>query len=181
MIQINSRAVFRRMIAFNASNDLAGDVRLPSPEYTSLQLPGDAQQYALVIWDQERLCIDLEILADQLPHRIDTLAAGMLADALEPTLWACQDLEERHVFPTILQLDASLGPTVARLRAEHVEDEDHAALVSETIMHFIRNPQAADADRLGYLIRGLFLPLKRHSAFDRNVMLPLYLRAQATL
>ena len=139
---------------------------------------GPSQRYELLIAHQELLCIDLEALADQLPHHVDTWAAKNLADMLQPTIRACQELEEGQVFPAILKLDSSHAPTIERLRAEHVEDEDHAQLVSETITRFIHYPGNADADLLGYLIRGLFQPLQRHSAFDRKVILPLYLQAQ---
>lgn len=140
---------------------------------------GSSQHFERLISRQERVCHDLETLADHLPNRIDTLAAKTLADALYPTLRVCQDLEEAYVFPMILKWDAAIGPTVARLRAEHVEDEDHAAMVADAVTRFVRSPCHADADRLGYLIRGLFQPLMRHSAFDRDVILPLYRRAEA--
>ena len=136
-----------------------------------------SQHFEALISRQERMCRDLESLADDLPDRIDTLAAKMLADALHPTLRACQDLEETHVFPAILTWQASIGPTLDRLRAEHVEDEDHAAIVAEAIMRFVRSRRHAEADQLGYLLRGLFRPLMRHSAFDRDVILPLYRQA----
>jgi hypothetical protein len=59
-----------------------------------------------------------------------------------------------------------------------VEDEDHAVMVAEAVTRFIQSPRHADADRLGYLIRGLFQPLTRHSAFDRSIILPLYRRTK---
>lgn len=149
------------------------------PFHTTGPLRGRTSlRYALLISRQEQICRDLETLADQLPHRVDTLAARLLADALHPVLRACQDLEETHVFPAILHRDAAIAPTLARLRAEHVEDEDHAAVVAETIMCFLSAPRHADANRLGYLIRGLFQPLLRHTAFDRDIILPLFRRTE---
>lgn len=148
------------------------------PMEIDLERDGSSQRYELLISKQDRVCYKLELLADQLPDRVDTLAAQMLANALYPTLRACQGLEETYVFPAILKQDAAIGPTVARLRAEHVEDEDHAVMVAEGVMRFIRSPRRSEADRLGYLIRGLFQPLMRHSAFDRDVILPLYRRAE---
>ncbi|MGR3551906.1 hemerythrin domain-containing protein [Pseudooceanicola sp.] len=147
------------------------------PNHNIPERIGSAQHYEVLISKQEQICHRLELLADQLPDRIDTLAATMLADALYPTLRTCQDLEEAYVFPIILKWDRTLGPTVARLRAEHVEDEEHASVVAEAVTHFARSPRHADAERLGYLIRGLFQPLMRHSAFDRDIILPLYCRA----
>ncbi|WBU58749.1 hemerythrin domain-containing protein [Paracoccus sediminicola] len=146
-------------------------------EHIHLKCSDSPQEYELLILRQEQVCFDLEMLADQLPYRVDTLAAKKLADTLHPTLRACQDLEEAHVFPAILRQNVAIGPTVARLRAEHAEDEDHAVMVAESVMRFIRSDCRSDADGLGYLIRGLFQPLLRHSAFDRTVILPLYLQA----
>jgi hypothetical protein len=165
-------------LAFIARHFVAGGARMERLKNIELERIGSPQRYELLISKQERVCLDLEALADQLPNRVDTLAAKILADALYPTLRTCQDLEEAHVFPAILKQDAAISPTIARLRAEHVEDEDHAVMVAEAVTRFIQSPRHADADRLGYLIRGLFQPLTRHSAFDRSIILPLYRRTK---
>lgn len=139
------------------------------------------RRFQTLILGQERLCLRLEGLADSLPDRIDTLAATRLAARIPPFLAACQRREEHDVFPTLIARDPSLRPTLLRLRAEHLEDEDHAGLVAETLTAFARDPRRSGADRLGYLLRGLFQPLRRHAAFDRMVVLPLYRQAMAEL
>lgn len=140
---------------------------------------GPALRFGRLIAEQERICHGLEALADTLPHRIDTLAAATLADDLYPTLRACQDHEEARVFPAILDRDAGLAVTVERLRAEHLEDEDLAVMVAEGVQRLVRDPRRTDAGHLGFLMRGLFQPLRRHAAFDRDVILPLYRAALA--
>lgn len=137
---------------------------------------GTADRFERMILRQDRLCLQLEALADALPDRIDTLAAMDLGESLHPVLRRCQQIEEFWVFPAILSADATLGPMVARLRAEHLEDSDHALLLSEALGQFVRDPRRRDAERLGYVLRCLFQPLRRHSAFDRDVVLPLYRR-----
>lgn len=131
-------------------------------------------RFEALISEQDQLCDSLEALADQLPDRIDTFAAANLAEKICSVLRSCQDLEEAEIFPVLLIRDADLLRMINRLRAEHVEDEDHAILVAEAINQFVRDPARSGADRLGYCIRALFQPLRRHVAFDRNIVLQLF-------
>ena len=123
---------------------------------------------------QEALCCTLEALADALPKRLDTLAAVQLANSLVPTLTQCYSMEEKEVFPLLRQSSATFEQTLERLHAEHIEDEDHAAILADAIFSFARAPSQGDAEALGYLLRGLFQPLRRHLAFDREVVFPLF-------
>ena len=144
------------------------------PINRAYRINAPVQVYEGVILLQEQLCDALESLADSLPGQVNTYAAAQLAEQLLPTLWQCQNLEEGTVFPLLLETDCASIQTIDRLRAEHLEDEDHAGILSDAVMAFARNPRRSDADRLGYSLRGLFQPLRRHAAFDRSVILPMY-------
>lgn len=135
-----------------------------------------ARRFEVLISRQEAACRDLEALADTLPERLDTLAATILAGGLSGLLRSCQAIEEARVFPALLERDPGFEPMIERLRAEHMEDEDHAVVLADAVATCVRDPRRADADRLGYLMRGMFQPLRRHTAFDRHVVLRLYRR-----
>jgi hypothetical protein len=139
-----------------------------------------ARHFEALLSSHDRLCDDLEALADSLPDHIDTSAAMALAHDLHPVLRSCHDHEETFVFPALLGCVPEFQPTLLRLRAEHFEDEDQAIVVADAVTAYVRNRGRADADPLGYLMRGLFQPVRRHAAFDRHVTLPLYRRTIAS-
>lgn len=120
------------------------------------------------------LCQALENLADSLPWRVDTLAATILANRLHPTLRQCHRMEETIIFPVLLISGPQMHPILDRLRKEHVEDEDHASDVRDAVTAFASNQARADAEEIGYMLRCLFVSLRRHLAFDRDYVLPLY-------
>jgi len=128
---------------------------------------------------QVELCCALETLADALPSRVDTRAAVLLADAVYETLHHCHQIEESLIFPTLLTAHPDMLSTITRLRTEHVEDEEQASEVKDAIMSFVILQKRKDVEEFGYLLRGLFVALRRHLAFDRDYMLPLYRRTDA--
>ncbi|CTQ34343.1 hemerythrin domain-containing protein [Jannaschia rubra] len=126
---------------------------------------------------QFALCAALEALADSLPSNVDTLAATQLVEQLHPTLSYCQQFEETVVFPVVTRSKPQVELIVERLRHEHVEDIHHARDVCDSVTAFARNPVRLHANEEGYMLRCLFTSLRRHLAFDRDYILPLYLRA----
>ena len=126
---------------------------------------------------QFKLCQALETVADSLPSRVDTRAATILADRLHPTLRQCHRMEETIIFPVLLISAPQMRLMLDRLRKEHFEDEDHACDVQDAVMAFVTNQTRADAEEIGYMLRCLFVSLRRHLAFDRDYVLPLYRRA----
>lgn len=125
---------------------------------------------------QFALCEALEALADSLPSRVDTRAAALLVDQLRPTLRRCHRLEETLVFPVLLISGPQITPILDRLREEHLEDEDQASDLHDAVTAFVGYPTGAGAGEVGYMLRCLFVSLRRHLAFDRDYVLPLYRR-----
>lgn len=128
--------------------------------------------------EQEKLCRDLEDLADSLPERLDTLGAAQLVERLRARLRQSHRLEEQRVFPLLLAAPhgryGDLRPVMDRLRAEHSENEDYAVDLEDLLAGLGRQPLLrTDAERLGYLLRGLFVSLRRHVAQDRDWICPL--------
>lgn len=125
---------------------------------------------------QFEMCRALETLADSLPSRVDTRVAAILVGKLRPTLRQCHRVEETIVFPVLLISGSQISPILDRLRGEHLEDEDHASDVRDAVTAFVTCQSRMDAGEVGYMLRCLFVSLRRHLAFDRDHMLPLYRR-----
>ncbi|TNC49596.1 hemerythrin domain-containing protein [Rubellimicrobium rubrum] len=128
--------------------------------------------------EQDSLCRSLEELADSLPERLNTLGAVLLVGRLSALLRRAHHLEETQVFPILasapVRMHGDLRPILNRLRAEHTENEDYALDLEDTLAEYWARPVArADAERLGYLLRGLFISLRRHVAQDRDWVRPL--------
>ncbi len=138
-----------------------------------------AARFETCLAQQVDLCCALEILADALPSHVDTRAATLLAETLEETLHHCHQIEENFIFPAILTARPGMLSTITRLRAEHVEDEEQACEVKDAIAEFVIRQKRKDVEKFGYLLRGLFVALRRHLAFDRDYVLPLYRRIDA--
>ncbi len=81
------------------------------------------------------------------------------------------------IFPVLLTTGTELHPILDRLRKEHQEDEDHACDVRDTIHAFVTARNREGAEELGYMLRCLFVSLRRHLAFDRDHVLPLFRQA----
>lgn len=124
------------------------------------------------------LCRALESLADDLPALADTHAAGLLLEKLKVTLAQCHGFEETQVFPALTAAVPDIGATLERLRTEHLEDEDLAAELGDALESYRTARSARAADELGYMLRGLFTALRRHLAFDRERIAPLYRRGR---
>lgn len=138
---------------------------------------GVAVQFDICIGRQLDLCGALEALADSLPSRLDTHAAILLVNRLQPTLVRCHELEETLVFPVLRTSNLDVGPILDRLHNEHVEDEDHAVDVRHAVNTFVTCKAKVQAEEIGFMLRGLFTQMRRHLAFDRDYVLPLYRRA----
>lgn len=139
-----------------------------------------ASRFEDCLTQQVTLCRALETLADGLPSHVDTRAAAALTDALCATLQRCHRMEEVVVFPALLAANPDMQATIDRLRGEHVEDEDQAGEVRDAIAAFVLFQKRHDVEEIGYMLRGLFVSLRRHLAFDRDYILPLYRRSGVT-
>lgn len=122
------------------------------------------------------LCRAVEAVADSLPSRIDTHAAILLAEGMQATLVRCHRLEETLIFPILRISHRRFGHVLDRLSAEHVEDEDQAAEMGDALKMLVAGQTGVSAAEVGYMLRGLFTPLRRHLAFERETILPLYRR-----
>ncbi|MEO0386270.1 MAG: hemerythrin domain-containing protein [Pseudomonadota bacterium] len=126
---------------------------------------------------QAELCKALEHLADVLPARLHQAQVHRLIQTLPSVLAHLHRYEEGVVHPYLIRAAPSsargLDRTLTRLCQEHVEDRAFAEELAETLTQYMRLPNRADANRIGYMLRGFFEGLRRHIAFEREHVLPL--------
>jgi len=117
------------------------------------------------------LCDGLETVADSLPHAVTPRMCLTLAASLEPMVARTHRLEEETLFPL---LEASQGrqwgPTLARLRAEHLADQSATAEVSEALHDLGSGRSALSPDAMGYLLRSFFDSMRRHVQSEQELI-----------
>lgn len=131
---------------------------------------------------QLALCEELEAIADSLPSDIDTQKCLQAARTLYPAIKRAHDFEENKVFPLLSSDMGSyyggsqppLASSLERLRYEHWEDESFAEELSDALASRITD--VANAETIGYMLRGFFEGLRRHIAFETDHILPLLVR-----
>ncbi|WP_241523954.1 hemerythrin domain-containing protein [Oceaniglobus indicus] len=127
----------------------------------------------ICLGNQLELCRRLETLVDALPFRFDTLAATLLAERLRSTMQMSHHLEETIIFPALSTCHPEIHGMLDRLREEHLEDQDQTRDVQDAVGAFALGNRG-EAEAVGYMVRCLFVSLRRHLAHDREYILPLY-------
>jgi len=125
---------------------------------------------------QLALCEELEAVADSLPSNVDRQRCLHLARAIRSVLADAHNIEEAILFPSIERLQHRLidaTATLERLRFEHYEDMCFAEELRETLLCIGRGEGDLSADATGYMLRGFFESIRRHVAFERELLLPL--------
>lgn len=177
LIEIKDFGVFHARPRCSIYPKLQERSPLRSPQTGMTDRLSLVDRFDACIGRQLELCLTLEALADTLPSRVDTHGAMILVRQLHLTLRRCHLLEETMIFPVLLISHRDVGPILDRLHNEHFEDEDHAADVRDAVEAFVTRRATTDAEEVGYMLRGLFTSLRRHLAFDRDYVLPLYRRS----
>jgi hemerythrin-like domain-containing protein len=122
------------------------------------------------------LCELLEAIADSLPANIDRQQCLVLARSLAPMMHRTQAYEEQVLFPALLlwkELTPDITPTIERLRLEHQVDASYAEDVEEMLRTYGMQRPALSPDAAGFMLRGFFDALRRHIAFEQQMLLPL--------
>ncbi len=128
------------------------------------------------------LCDRLEAIADSLPDHVDLGQCLHAARALVPAVRTAHLFEESVFFPMVRAAlrdgdrwgtggSERLAANIARLTDEHREDESFAEEVSEALLGWGLAGDRLGAETMGYMLRGLFETLRRHVAFEREVLL----------
>lgn len=153
---------------FDAQRDDAGVADGPRTEVLAAAVMRRAH------FEKLRLCEVLEEIADSLPGRVDRLKCLGVANMLVPLLREIHRYEEDTIFPAYEAVHGDTeASTTRRLRAEHVEDECFADEVTEVLLAIGHGRTVANAEALGFMLRGLFETIRRHIAFEREHILPM--------
>jgi len=126
--------------------------------------------------EQLLLCDRLEEIADSLPDAVNRQKCIYAARALGPMIRGVHRFEEDVVFPLIadrLKDDEKIGPTLNRLRFEHCEDECFAEELTEALHDLGSGSPEINIEAIGYMLRGFFEAMRRHIAFESELLLPI--------
>lgn len=125
---------------------------------------------------QHNLCSALEALADKLPADVRNDDCLALARSVYPIVHRSHVFEEQTLFPFLKAQCADvpdLGDTLDRLHGEHWEDEAFAEEVHHELVAFAADRSQINVEKLSYMLRGFFVGLRRHLAFEREHLLPM--------
>lgn len=119
------------------------------------------------------ICEELEQLADGLPALPSNGSHLRLARRMGTLLRDLHAQEEKEILPV---LASALGveqvaDSIATLTEEHRTDEAVADEVCEVLLEWAAGERHHDAATLGYMLRGLFDNLRRHSARERDQLI----------
>jgi len=158
--------------------------RPPGPKDASLssavpaheaQLPA-SEVLARLHAEKLAICNELEEMADSLPQGLDPICCAAVSRRLEPLIRAVHSYEEKVLFPAYVRTSGNrvqAEELVARLKAEHIEDAEFAAELSECLRRIGEGGTPLNVDALGYMLRGFFASVRRHIANEREAMMPL--------
>lgn len=126
--------------------------------------------------DQLLLCDRLEEIADSLPDGINRQKCMYAARALGPMIRGVHRFEEDVVFPMIAArpgVDETIETTLNRLRFEHCEDECFSEELTEALHALGSGSPDVNIEAIGYMLRGFFEAMRRHIAFESEMLLPM--------
>lgn len=141
-----------------------------------------AQMLVATHRDQLALCKTLETIADSLPADIDRCTCINAARALGPLITRAHELEEDVIFPAIeSRADKHVGMDrmIERLKYEHMEDVCFSEELHDALMAYGKGDDRPSPEAFGYMLRGFFESLRRHIAFEQEVIVPLLERQAA--
>ncbi len=133
---------------------------------------------------QHNLCCALESIADGLPGEVRNDDCLAIARSIHPIIHRSHVFEETVLFPVLRQRcagEAHLADTLDRLLGEHWEDQSFAEEVRHELVDYVAGQDAANVEKLAYMLRGFFAGLRRHIAFEREHLIPMLRRATRTL
>lgn len=143
---------------------------------TSEQRQELANQYFQTRDELLALCVALERIADSLPNTVDRGACLNAARTLIPLMDRAHRLEEDILFPAVTQsgpLVIDVQATFDRLKLDHAGDEYFAEELAETLISCGQGASLQNAEATGYMLRGFFVGLRRHIAFEDALLAPL--------
>lgn len=122
------------------------------------------------------LCDVLECIADSLPNGADPGLVRVAVAFLRNGFPAHLRIEEHVLFQLVERHAAKAGhlrPVIEHLKAEHSADECAAVEIADELQVLAQHGRVANAEMLGYMLRGFFEAQRRHIWWEGSVLLPL--------
>jgi hemerythrin-like domain-containing protein len=139
-------------------------------------MPGLRHQFLDYLGAQEKLCRELEAIADSLPDKINSHDCLETVQRLVTVVKRAHVFEENTLFPELAQRAAGakdITSVIERLKFEHWGDEDYAEQVFHHMRDFVTGRRPEMTEQLAWMLRGFFENLRRHIAFEKQYLLPL--------
>lgn len=127
------------------------------------------------------LCDELEALADSISTGADCQRCLHLARAVYQLVASSQEFEEALLFEPLSSFAGRLPDmpsTLQRLRFEHHSDLCFAEELNDVLLSFGRGEDRMTADAVGYMLRAFFEGVRRHVAFEKEILVPLLVLVQ---
>lgn len=129
--------------------------------------------------EQLALCDQLEEIADSLPDNVDRQICIHTARALLPVISRAHRMEEDILFPLVEKTETAVtdtNATLERLRIEHAGDECFVEELVDVLMSYGAGAPSQTPETTGYMLRGFFQGLRRHIAFEKEILGPMLSR-----
>lgn len=142
-----------------------------------------AQQFKESQDEQLALCDKLEEIADSLPDNVCRQSCIYTARALMPVVNRAHRLEEDLLFPLFEKSENTVSntyTTLERLRIEHAGDECFVEELVDVLLSYGAGTPSQRAETTGYMLRGFFQGLRRHIAFENEILAPLLNRSETS-
>jgi hemerythrin-like domain-containing protein len=137
--------------------------------------PTISQTFEKHLKHQRAICETLEEIADSLPGGVNRQTCLHAARCIPNIIKSAHHFEQEVLFPFLQAKSVDtekLDVAINRLYAEHLEDEGYGDEICEALLT-IGQGQSIDPEKLGYMLRGFFEGIRRHIAFEREVLAPL--------
>ncbi|MEQ8824647.1 MAG: hemerythrin domain-containing protein [Filomicrobium sp.] len=125
-------------------------------------------------WKLE-LCDALELIADGLPNTAQPALCRSVVHVLRVGLPQHVALEEQLLFPALRrssQFGVDCERVLRALEQEHESDDPFAHEIADELEQLAGGDKPRNSEMLGYMLRGFFIPLRRHINWENVTVLP---------
>ena len=124
--------------------------------------------------EQLQICSRLEEVADSLGGQVDMQMCQEIATDIRRSMAFLHRFEEDVLHPMLTDGDGpSNRQTFRRLSEEHFADQGYAEEIIELLAALRRSASDVDIERAGYMLRGFFETVRRHTVFEIEYVLQL--------
>lgn len=117
--------------------------------------------------EQLQICSRLEEVADSLGGQIDLRMCQEVATDIRRSMAFLHRFEEDVLHPMLTGSDEPTNRrTFQRLSEEHFTDQGYAEEIIELLTALRRGASEVDIERAGYMLRGFFETVRRHTVFE---------------